>query len=493
VSLPLSQLAARAHGARVHGAADTVAEEVCYDSRRVRPGSLFVAIPGLREDGLRYVESALKRGAVAVAAEVPPTLPVPWIQVSNARRALAGFSAALLGDPAERLELVGVTGTNGKTTTAFMIEAALARAGRTPGLVGTVQHRIAGQPRTASHTTPESSDLQALFRAMVDAGCDCAAVEVSSHALQLGRVHGCRFRVAVFTNLSRDHLDLHGDMDSYFRAKRLLFSELLREDGVAVINADDARAAELVAASRGRVLTFSLESDADLTVADLRLGLDSTSCVVRTPLGEHTVETPLIGRFNVRNLLGAFGACLALELDPAVVAAALRRFPGAPGRMERIHAGQDFAVIVDYAHTDEALRNLLETVRELAPARLITVFGCGGDRDKSKRPLMGAVAARLSDTVVLTNDNPRSEPPEAILDEIQRGLNGGRATQRIVIPERRDAIARALEMAGPGDAVVIAGKGHETQQVLRDRSVPFDDRQVVRQLLARLPARTGKA
>jgi UDP-N-acetylmuramoyl-L-alanyl-D-glutamate--2,6-diaminopimelate ligase len=376
LSLPLSTVAARAVGARLHGAGETAVEEVCYDSRRARHGSLFVAIPGLREDGLRYVDSALQRGAVAVAAEVPPSAPVPWVQVPNARQALAVFSAALLGDPSERLDLVGITGTNGKTTTAYMVEATLTRAGRTPGLVGTVQHRIAGQARPASHTTPESSDLQALFRAMVDAGCDSAAVEVSSHALHLGRVHGCRFRVAVFTNLSRDHLDLHGDMDSYFQAKRLLFSELLREDGVAVINADDARAAELVAASRGRVLTFSLESDADLTVARLNLGLERTTCAVRTPLGEYTVETPLIGRFNVRNLLGAFGACLALELDPAVVADALGRFPGAPGRMERIHAGQDFAVIVDYAHTDEALRNLLETVRELAPARLITVFGC---------------------------------------------------------------------------------------------------------------------
>lgn len=493
MSLTLSQLAERSPGARVHGTGETVVDEVYYDSRRVRPGGLFVAVPGLRENGLRYVDAARERGAVAVAAEAPASAPIPWVQVPSAREALAAFSAALLGDPAEQLDLVGVTGTNGKTTTAWMIEAALARAGRTPGLVGTVQHRIAGRAEAASHTTPESSDLQMLFRAMVDAGCDSAAVEVSSHALELKRVHNCRFRVAVFTNLSRDHLDLHGDMDGYFRAKRTLFSRLLRDDGVAVINADDARASELAAASRGRVLTYSLESDADLTAARLSLGLDRTTFAVRTPRGEHAVTTPLIGRFNVRNLLAAFGACLALELDPDVLAEALGDFQGAPGRMERIHAGQDFAVIVDYAHTDEALRCLLETVRELAPSRLITVFGCGGDRDKSKRPLMGAVAARLSDAVVLTNDNPRSEPPESILEEIQRGLNGGRATERLVIPDRRDAIARAFEMAGPGDAVVIAGKGHETQQVLRDRSVPFDDRQVARQQLARLPARTGKA
>ncbi|HEY6555491.1 MAG TPA: UDP-N-acetylmuramoyl-L-alanyl-D-glutamate--2,6-diaminopimelate ligase, partial [Vicinamibacteria bacterium] len=340
---------------------------------------------------------------------------------------------------------------------------------------------------------PESSDLQALFREMVDVSCRRAVLEVSSHSLDLKRVHGCRFEVAVFTNLTRDHLDFHGDMDRYFEAKRRLFDTLLREDGRAVINADDDRAAELRAASRAAVWTFGLERPADLRASALRLSLEGSRFTATTPRGVVEIHTPLLGRFNVSNLLGALGATMALGIPLEVAAAGLASLPGVPGRLERVNAGQDFAVIVDYAHTDDALKNLLETVRELGPKRVITVFGCGGDRDRTKRPLMGAVASRLSDTVIVTSDNPRSEPPEAIIEEVRRGMLPGRGGEVFAIVDRREAIARALEMAHPGVAVVIAGKGHETSQTLRDRTVPFDDRQVVRDILRPLPVRGGRA
>jgi UDP-N-acetylmuramyl-tripeptide synthetase len=306
-------------------------------------------------------------------------------------------------------------------------------------------------------------------------------------------VHGCRFEVAVFTNLTRDHLDFHGDMERYFAAKRRLFDTYLSPSGHAIINLDDDRAPELIAASRGRVWTYSVGGGpADLQAADVRLSLDATRFRAQTPRGELDVRTPLLGRFNVENVLAALGAVLALGVDPQAALRGIASVSGVPGRLERVLGGQEFTVVVDYAHTDDALKNLLETVRELKPRRVITVFGCGGDRDRTKRPLMGAVAARLSDVVVVTSDNPRSEPPEAILEEIQRGMNGGRRAERHAIVDRREAIVRALEMAEPGDAVVIAGKGHETYQVLRDRTIPFDDRQIAREVLTRLALR-GKA
>jgi UDP-N-acetylmuramoyl-L-alanyl-D-glutamate--2,6-diaminopimelate ligase len=295
--------------------------------------------------------------------------------------------------------------------------------------------------------------------------------------------------VAVFTNLTRDHLDFHGDTDRYFAAKRLLFESLLRQDGHAIVNLDAERADELLRASRGTVWTYSLENPAaDLACEQLSLSLDGTRLRARTPQGPLELETVLLGRFNVQNVLAATGAALALGLPPDAVRRGIAGLRGVPGRMERVDAGQPFTVLVDYAHTDDALRNLLETVRGLKPRRVITLFGCGGDRDRTKRPLMGAVAARLSDLVVLTSDNPRSEPPEAILEEIRRGIPAARAQDTLVLPDRREAISRALETAGPGDVVVIAGKGHEPYQVLRERSVPFDDRQVAREALSRLAA-----
>jgi UDP-N-acetylmuramoyl-L-alanyl-D-glutamate--2,6-diaminopimelate ligase len=489
----LQDLLARLPEAELRGDGALEIADVTHDSRRSGPGSLFVAIRGLVTDGNQFVEAARKKGAVAVCSEEAPSGEGAWVRVKDARAALATLSATLLGDPARSLDLVGVTGTNGKTTTAYLIDSALGAAGESAGLIGTVEYRVGDRTAEAVRTTPESSDLQALLREMADAGCRRAVLEVSSHSLALRRVHGLRFRVAVFTNLTRDHLDYHGDMDAYFAAKRLLFEEHLRPDGHAVLNLDDERAPELARASRGRVWTFSLESPkADLLAEEVRLSLEGTRFRARTPLGVLDVETPLVGAFNVKNALAALGAGLALGLPPDAVQRGIAALKGVPGRMERVLAGQDFTVLVDYAHTDDALKNLLETVRGLSPRRVITVFGCGGDRDRTKRPLMGAVAARLSDVVVLTSDNPRSEPPEAILEEIRRGVPPARAADTLVIPDRRDAIARALEMGREGVVVVIAGKGHEPHQVLRDRTMPFDDRQVARDALARLAKAGGK-
>jgi UDP-N-acetylmuramoyl-L-alanyl-D-glutamate--2,6-diaminopimelate ligase len=491
--MKLAELVTRLPGALISGDPQLEITAVTHDSRRSGPGSLFVGIRGLVTDGNDFVPAALKKGAVAICSEQPPQGEAAWVRVPDARQALALFSAAVLGDPARSLDLIGVTGTNGKTTTSYLIDSALRAAGETVGLLGTVEYRVGNRIAEAVRTTPEASDLQALLREMVDASCRRAVLEVSSHSLALQRVHGLEFKVAIFTNLTRDHLDFHGDMDAYFAAKRALFEKQLLSDGHAILNLDDDRAGELARVSRGRVWTYSLENPkADLFAEELRLGLDRTRLRARTPAGVLELESALVGRFNVQNLLAALGAGLALGLPPDAVQRGIATLPGVPGRMEKVALGQDFTVFVDYAHTDDALKNLLETVRGLGPRRVITVFGCGGDRDRTKRPLMGAVAARLSDVVILTSDNPRSEPPEAILDEIRRGIPASRADDTLVIPDRRDAIARALEMGREGVVVVIAGKGHETYQVLRDRTLPFDDRQVARDALARLAGAGGK-
>jgi UDP-N-acetylmuramoyl-L-alanyl-D-glutamate--2,6-diaminopimelate ligase len=490
--MKLSELAGRLPGAVLTGDGEVTITGVTYDSRKAGSGTLFVAIKGLIADGNQFVEAARKKGAAAIASEQPAQAGAPWLQVPDAREALALLSAAVLDEPARALELVGVTGTNGKTTTTYLVDAALRAAGHRVGLLGTVLYRIGDRMADATRTTPEASDLQGLLREMVDAGCSHAVLEVSSHSLELRRVVGIPFRVAVFTNLTRDHLDFHGDMDSYFQAKRKLFTDLVKRDGRAVINADDDRAAELAAASRAPVWTYGTSRPADFRAENVQLALSGTSFRVRSPVGTHEMQSALVGRFNVQNVLAAFAAAVAAGVDPDVALRGLATVTGVPGRLERVPGASGFAVIVDYAHTDDALKNLLETVRELGPTRVITVFGCGGDRDRTKRPLMGAVASRLSDVVIVTSDNPRSEPPEAILEEIQRGMNGGRKAERHAIVDRREAIARALEMARPGDAVVIAGKGHETYQVLRDRTVPFDDRQVARDILSRLALRAGK-
>lgn len=491
--MTLGELLAQVPGTRSEADLGLPVSAVEYDSRRVTPGALFVAVRGQATDGNRFVEAARRKGAVAVVSEEPAQAGGPWVQVPDARVALALLAAASHGHPARALELIGVTGTNGKTTTTYMIDAALRAAGRRVGLLGTVQYRVGERLAEATRTTPESADLHALLHEMVAAGCSEAVLEVSSHSLALERVHGCEFRVAVFTNLTRDHLDFHGDMGRYFAAKRRLFDTLLRRDGRAVINADDDRALELAAASRAPVWTFGLERPADFAASDVRLSLAGTRFTAATPFGRCEVHTPLLGRFNVENVLAALAATLARDVPLAAALDGIAGVRGVPGRLERVDTPTDFSVIVDYAHTDDALKKLLETVRELGPRRVLTVFGCGGDRDQTKRPLMGMVAARLSDVVLVTSDNPRSEPPEAIIEQVLRGMGGGWRAERHAIVDRREAIAKAFELAGPGDAVVIAGKGHETYQQLRERSVPFDDRQVARDLAARLAPPRGRS
>ncbi|HEY6546746.1 MAG TPA: UDP-N-acetylmuramoyl-L-alanyl-D-glutamate--2,6-diaminopimelate ligase, partial [Vicinamibacteria bacterium] len=354
----LRDLPALVQGAVLTGDAPLPITDVTHDSRRVSPGALFVAIKGFAQDGNAFVEAARKKGALGIVSEAPAVPGGPWLQVADAREALAVLSAAVLGRPADRLELVGVTGTNGKTTTTYLIDGVLRAAGRSVGILGTVQYRIGNRLVEASRTTPEASDLQHLFREMVDSSCTHAVLEVSSHSLSLKRVHGCAFKVAVFTNLTRDHLDFHGDMESYFAAKRTLFTDLLRADGCAVINLDDEHGRDLRQASRGRVTTYGIEQDADLRAEGVELSIKGTRFFVRTRTDRFEVRTPLVGRFNVQNVLAALGAGFALGVSPEDALRGIASLAGVPGRLQRVDAGQDFAVVVDYAHTDDALKNL---------------------------------------------------------------------------------------------------------------------------------------
>jgi UDP-N-acetylmuramoyl-L-alanyl-D-glutamate--2,6-diaminopimelate ligase len=472
-----------------------------YDSRRVRPGAVFMGVRGEHADGAAFAPQAVAKGALAVVSEQerPPQVSVPWVQVRDGRLAMAVLASTLFEHPSRAMLIVGITGTNGKTTTAYLVREVLEAAGLPCGLMGTVQYRVGQHMREASRTTPEAIDLQRMLREMVDAGCRACAMEVSSHALALRRVDDTRFAAGVFTNLTRDHLDYHHDMDTYFAAKRRLF-EMLPAGAPAVLNIDDPRVASL-ADRRSPAVTFAVDRDADVMPASLPSSLMGLSFDARTPVGTLRVNSRLAGRFNLYNLLAAAATGVALGLPVSAIETGLAAVTAVPGRFQIVSSpDDDVAVIVDYAHTDDALKNLLEAVRPLAKARMITVFGCGGDRDRTKRSLMGAVAARLSDLVVITSDNPRSEDPEAIIDEIERGIapaaerarqasgvaangTGRAATPWIRIADRREAIARAVRDAGSGDVVVIAGKGHEKTQVLRDREFPFDDVAVAQEVL----------
>jgi UDP-N-acetylmuramoyl-L-alanyl-D-glutamate--2,6-diaminopimelate ligase len=489
-----------ADASAVPAAARTVAvSAVVYDSRRATAGSVFVALRGLKADGREFVPQAISRGASLVVAEVArgDGDTTPWVVVSDARLALALLADAFYDHPSRRMQVVGVTGTNGKTTTAYLLASMLDAAGLKAGLLGTVTYRLGGEEREASRTTPEAPDVQHLLNEMIEQGCRSAVMEVSSHALALKRVDGMRFAAGIFTNLTRDHLDFHEDMESYFLAKRRLF-EMLPDDAPGVINLDDPRGASLLDVCR-RPVTFAIARAADVTPGPLEMTLSGLTFEVRTPRGPIPMTSKLVGRPNVSNILAATAAAMALDIPLDAIAEGVRVLPGVPGRFEVVSAPEDdVTVVVDYAHTDDALRNLLETARPLAPKRLLTVFGCGGDRDRTKRPLMGMVAARLSDIVVITSDNPRTEEPQRIIDEIKRGIPagsqpGGRAPDIRAIVDRRDAIERAVEMSEPGDLVLIAGKGHEKYQQIGDRVLPFDDGEVAREALGRRRNRPTKA
>ena len=456
-----------------------------YDSRRVSPGALFFAFPGSRTDGRRFAEDALTRGAVAVASEseAPDDLASRWIQVEHGRQALALAARTFYGKPDERLGLTGITGTNGKTTTGFLIDSVLRAAGHITALVGTIEYHLAGRILPAVNTTPESLDLARMFAQLESEGGTHATMEVSSHALALGRAYGLHFHTAVFTNLTRDHLDFHGSMDAYFAAKRLLFEGAgAPPPPFAVLNRDDEYARQIPEASRAETLWYGLGPDATLRAR--RIASTDRGLRFEAHYGKLVVDlsSPLIGKINVYNILAACGASLSYGIPPETIARGIADLRAVPGRFERVDEGQPFVVVVDYAHTDDALRNVIAVARGLKPKRVVTVFGCGGDRDRAKRPLMGQAAAQASDLVILTSDNPRSEDPLDIMNDALVGIRRT-DTPHVVEPDRAAAIAYALKEARPGDIVILAGKGHETYQVLKDKTIPFDDRAVAREVL----------
>jgi UDP-N-acetylmuramoyl-L-alanyl-D-glutamate--2,6-diaminopimelate ligase len=484
-------------GAWTDEALDSPVTGVTHDSREAGPGAIFVAIRGASADGAAYAPHAIAAGAAAVVADRPPErdVRVPWIVVPDTRVALAALAGALYAQPSHALQVVGVTGTNGKTTITFLLRAIFDAAGVTCGVLGTVGYSIGDRDLPATHTTPEAPDVQRLLRAMVSAGCGACAMEVSSHALALHRVDGTRFAAAAFTNLTRDHLDFHPGMEDYFAAKRRLF-EMLPAGAPAVVNVDDPRGAALLGAG-GRPVTYGITRTADVMPGALTYALSGLQFDVRTPQGPVAVRSRLLGRPNVYNILAAVATTSALGVPLQAIEAGLRQLAGVPGRFEVVStAGDDITIIVDYAHTDDALRNLLETARPMASRRLVTVFGAGGDRDRTKRPLMGMVAARLSDLVVITSDNPRSEDPARIIDEVRRGADAEirqSGAELLTVLDRRQAIGEAVRRAQAGDVVLIAGKGHEKYQEIGGTKVAFDDVAVAQEALEarRVKSRVG--
>ena len=438
--------------------------DLAYDARAAGPGSLFFCVPGSRADGHDFAADAVANGAVALVVERPLDLDVPQLVVPDARRATAPVADEFFGRPSEELQVAGVTGTNGKTTTAFLMYSIFAAAGRRPGLLGTIESRVGGERRPAIRTTPEAIDVQRALREMLDAGDRSCAMEATSHGSELGRLDGVRFSALVFTNLSQDHLDFHETMERYFEAKRRLFVES-RPPAAINIGNDWGRK---LAADRPDALTFGFADDAEIAPAEL-----------------DGIDLKLRGRFNAENALGALAASRLLGIEDEAIARGLEAVRGVPGRFESVVEGQPFEVIVDYSHKPEALESVLRTARDLATGRVICVFGCGGDRDRGKRPLMGRIASELADLAIVTSDNPRSEDPRAIIDEILVGVEGDVEVE----PDRAAAIERAISAADGGDVVLIAGKGHEQGQEFADRTIPFDDREVARDVLRRLGAK----
>ncbi len=458
-----------------------------YDSRRIEPGHLFFAITGYRADGRRFIPEALRRGARAVVSQHQESAgTAALVKVGDARLAMALMSAAFHGRPADGMITVAITGTAGKTTTSYLLRAVMESAGMRTGLVGTIRYVIGQETFEAPNTTPESLDLQRLLSKMKSAGVQAAVMEASSHGIELDRVAGITFRAAVFTNFSQDHLDFHGTMDDYFRAKRKLF-ENLGGSALAVANTDDPRGREILDSTRARAWSFGLEGAADVSAAVEGTGMSGSSFLLRTPAGDTRVELRLPGAHNVYNALAAAASAAALGIGLEAVKKGLESVASVDGRMERVDLGQDFTVLVDYAHTPEELERLMLAVKALGPRRIIAVFGCGGDRDRGKRPLMGRAVAGQADLSIVTSDNPRTEDPQAIIRDILPGVAGA---EHLVIPDRRQAIRRAVELAGPGDAVVIAGKGHEDYQIIGTAKTHFDDREEAREAIKlRDPAR----
>ena len=478
--------------AELNGPDTAQATDVTHDSRQAKPGTLFVAIKGHTMDGHRFVDDVIRRGAVGIISEYDPPsgFDGAWLKVKDAREALAKAASVIYGEPSHNLDLIGVTGTNGKTTTTYLCFALAEAAGIKPAMLTTVEYRIGEKSEEAVRTTPEASDTNKFLRDAVDSGCKMAAMEASSQAIDLHRCDWLRFKVAIFTNLTQDHLDYHHTMDNYFDAKKRLFDGRLGEKpGSCVVNIDDEWGVKLVDELRGngqRVVTTSQKADADLTAENIDVSLiKGTSFLLRTPKGDVNITSPLVGRPHVYNMLSAAGAALELGYDLDSIKKGLGKCVGAPGRFERVPNDSDFAVVVDYAHTDDALLNTLKTARDLTTGRIITVFGCGGDRDKTKRQPMGRVAGQSSDFVIITSDNPRTEDPLKIIQEIEIGVKET-GTEYLAISDRRQGIFEAVAKARSGDVVIIAGKGHETYQLIDNEKFHFDDREVAAEALAKL-------
>ena len=473
------------------GPLDRAVDGIAYDSRRVQKNSLFVALRGEKSDGHQFIDQAIERGASVIVAERPEkNARATYVVVENTRHALADLSAAFYGRPARQLKLAAVTGTNGKTTTTFLIKHICEKAGLRCGVIGTVRYEIGERVLPAIRTTPESLDLQELLSQIANAGCKAAALEVSSHALAQDRTRGLEWDVAVFTNLTQDHLDFHGSMENYFESKARLFTTLPAQKHktkpVAVINIDDRYGGLLIERLEKKVpvVTYGVNARADFRASSYRAEFAGTSYQLDARGRSYLVRVPLIGRFNVANSLAALAAANSIGVSIREAVMSLAKSPQVPGRLEAVPAKRQFQVFVDYAHTDDALLNVLKTLRELDPRRLIVVFGCGGDRDRQKRPLMGQVADQNADFSIITSDNPRKENPDAIISEVEKGF---RSQNYEKIPDRAEAISHAIKLAQPRDIVLIAGKGHEAYQEFADNTVPFDDIQVARQALENHP------
>jgi UDP-N-acetylmuramoyl-L-alanyl-D-glutamate--2,6-diaminopimelate ligase len=481
MSMKLSDLLDGLEGDRANFREAEIRGVTC-DSRRVQAGSIFVAVSGNRLDGAAFVDEAIRRGAAAVVGERPvPDCPVPVLRVPSARAALAEIAARFHGNPTTRCNVVGVTGTNGKTTTTYLLRSIFEAAGEKVGLLGTIQHSVGPRLIPSDNTTPGSDTLQQYFAQMVQSGCKSAAMEVSSHALDQDRVRGIHFAAGIFTNLTRDHMDYHPTPEHYRDAKGRLF-EMLSRKSIAALNADDPASELYAERTHAHVVTYGILRRADVGAKVELVTFNGTRIRMRLGTEEMVVHTRLVGTHNVYNILAAAACTWSMGYDLDQIKAGIENLTSVPGRLEPVDGGQDFAVLVDYAHTDDALRNVLSCLRPLVRGRLIAVFGCGGDRDRGKRPKMGRVATELADLVVLTSDNPRSESPTAILSDIASGIAD--KSKYLIEIDRRGAIKLALSLAKKDDVVLIAGKGHETCQIFRDRTIGFDDRQVAREILS---------
>lgn len=452
---------------------------IAYDSRRVKPGDLFVCIKGFKVDGHEFISQAIGQGAAAVIVEKEvEDAKVPLIKVKNSRRALALISAAFFSNPSSKFKLIGVTGTNGKTTTTYLIKTILEQGGSKVGLIGTNQNMIGDKVLPAERTTPESLELQQLFSDMVKEKVDYVVMEVSSHSLELNRVDGCNFEIGIFTNITQDHLDFHVTMENYLKAKTTLFKRCKK----GIINVDDSSSEYILNNGTCEMITFGIDKEADIHAKDIEISEKGVKFDVDTPYGSKFIELGIPGRFSVYNALGSIGACLALGISLEQIQQGLKQAKGVPGRAQIVETGKDFTVLIDYAHTPDGLENILNTVNGFAKGRVVTLFGCGGDRDKTKRPIMGEIAGKLSDFCIITSDNPRTEDPLQILNHIEEGIKKTDCSY-VVIENRFEAIKYALENAKKDDVIVLAGKGHETYQILKDRVIHFDEKEIVESIL----------